>query len=109
MHLDDDPPPEPAPPEVPPRAHSLLATIAKKLSSHTLSHTLKAQEAVDVKHEEFIPQNQHGKCLTLHTLLYTYTIQQDMLIDTHVSEEESEFIKTRYFVRGWCREPINSY
>lgn len=65
IYIDDEPPPEPAPPEVPPRAHSLLATIAKKLSSHTLSHTLKAQEAaVDVKHEEFIPQNQHGKWYT---------------------------------------------
>lgn len=59
--IDDEPPPEPAPPEIPPRAQSLLATIAKKLSSHTLSHSLKAQEAVDVKHEEFIPQNQQGK------------------------------------------------
>lgn len=74
--IDDEPPPEPAPPEIPPRAQSLLATIAKKLSSHTLSHSLKAQEAVDVKHEEFIPQNQQGKCkywihstkLAIHTM-----------------------------------------
>lgn len=51
---DDDPPPEPAPPEIPPRAQSLLASI-KKLSSHTI----KVDDSGDLKHEEFIPQNQH--------------------------------------------------
>lgn len=50
---DDDPPPEPAPPEIPPRAQSLLASI-KKLSSHTI----KVDDSGDLKHEEFIPQNQ---------------------------------------------------
>lgn len=54
---DEDPPPEPAPPEIPPRAQSLLATLTKKLSSHTL----KTSETGDIKHEEFIPQNQQGK------------------------------------------------
>lgn len=54
---DDDPPPEPAPPEIPPRAQSLLATLTKKLSSYTL----KTIETGDIKHEEFIPQNQQGK------------------------------------------------
>lgn len=54
---DEDPPPEPAPPEIPPRAQSLLATLTKKLSSYTL----KTNETGDIKHEEFIPQNQQGK------------------------------------------------
>lgn len=55
---EDEPPPEPAPPEVPPRAQSLLASI-KKLSSHTI----KMDENGDLKHEEFIPSNQHGKSI----------------------------------------------
>lgn len=50
---EDEPPPEPAPPEIPPRAQSLLASI-KKLSSHTI----KVDDSGDLKHEEFIPQNQ---------------------------------------------------
>lgn len=53
---EDEPPPEPAPPEIPPRAQSLLHSI-KKLSSHTI----KIDESGDLKHEEFIPQNQQGK------------------------------------------------
>lgn len=57
--VDYEPPPEPAPPEIPPRAQSLLASLTKKLSSHTL----KTNESGtgDMKHEEFIPQNQQGK------------------------------------------------
>lgn len=50
---EDEPPPEPAPPEIPPRAQSLLASI-KKLSSHTI----KIDDSGDLKHEEFIPQSQ---------------------------------------------------
>lgn len=50
---DDEPPPEPAPPEIPPRAQSLLASI-KKVSSHTM----KVDDSGDLKHEEFIPQSQ---------------------------------------------------
>lgn len=57
--VDYEPPPEPAPPEIPPRAQSLLTALTKKLSSHTL----KVSEMGDMKHEEFIPQNQQGKAL----------------------------------------------
>lgn len=55
--VDYEPPPEPAPPEIPPRAQSLLTSLTKKLSSNTL----KVGETGDLKHEEFIPQNQQGE------------------------------------------------
>lgn len=63
-----EPPPEPAPPEIPPRAQSLLASLTKKLSSYTL----KTNETGDMKHEEFIPQNQQGKLMNIlpKTLIY---------------------------------------
>lgn len=50
---DDEPPPEPAPPEVPPRAHSLLTTIKKGSTQ-----TIRIDETGDLKHEQFIPANQ---------------------------------------------------
>lgn len=60
--VDYEPPPEPAPPEIPPRAQSLLTSLTKKLSSHTM----KVSETGDLKHEEFIPQNQQGKQMQMH-------------------------------------------
>lgn len=54
---DEEPPPEPAPPEVPPRGQSLHAT-----SFHRLDHQLKFDKNGDQKHEQFIPSEQkHGK------------------------------------------------
>lgn len=50
---DDEPPPEPAPPEIPPRGHSLLrstSTSLRRVSDYQI-HVGATQ-----KHEEFIPQ-----------------------------------------------------
>lgn len=53
---DDEPPPEPAPPEVPPRGHS-LQTLPKKRSEFILTIDKNGGQ----KHEEYIPPNQQGK------------------------------------------------
>lgn len=55
----EEPPPEPAPPEIPPRTQSLLMSLRK----HS-DYKLKYEEKGDQKHEEFIPtsQLQKGEC-----------------------------------------------
>lgn len=62
---DDEPPPEPAPPEIPPRGHSLLqstSTSARKCSDYQI-HVRDVVLCADQKHEEFIPQEkQQGEC-----------------------------------------------
>lgn len=65
---DDEPPPEPAPPEIPPRAQSLLVTL-KKASTHTI----KVDDTGDLKHEEFIPQSQQRGKLSATPLIERYT------------------------------------
>ncbi|GAB0095283.1 hypothetical protein DMENIID0001_106450 [Sergentomyia squamirostris] len=57
----DEPPPEPAPPEVPPRGHSLLQSMStmRKRSDYQINIQ---ENNCDQKHEEFIPQEkQQGK------------------------------------------------
>ncbi|XP_059617794.1 uncharacterized protein LOC132262532 [Phlebotomus argentipes] len=51
----DEPPPEPAPPEVPPRGHSLLQSMSsmRKRSDYQIHIQ---ENNCDQKHEEFIPQ-----------------------------------------------------
>lgn len=60
---DDEPPPEPAPPEIPPRGHSLLrstSSSARKCSDYQIH--VRDVLCADQKHEEFIPQEkQQGK------------------------------------------------
>lgn len=61
---DDEPPPEPAPPEIPPRGHSLLrssSTSLRKCSDYQLH--MRGEVVAAQKHEEFIPQEkQQGEC-----------------------------------------------
>ncbi|EDW52791.1 GM19423 [Drosophila sechellia] len=52
----EEPPPEPAPPEIPPRTQSLLMSLRK----HS-DYKLKYEEKGDQKHEEFIPTSQLQK------------------------------------------------
>lgn len=68
---DDEPPPEPAPPEIPPRGHSLLrstSTSARKCSDYQIH--VRDVVCADQKHEEFIPQEkQQGKSTILSGLV----------------------------------------
>lgn len=53
---EDEPPPEPAPPEVPPRGHSLLRSASTSLRKCS-DYQLHVRDSTgDQKHEEFIPQ-----------------------------------------------------
>lgn len=62
---DDEPPPEPAPPEIPPRGHSMLrsaSSSARKCSDYQIHVRENVVLCADQTHEEFIPQEkQQGK------------------------------------------------
>lgn len=62
--LHSEPPPEPAPPEIPPRTQSLLTSLRKKSD-----YQLKFEDnALDQKHEQFIPASQIGKYPYFYTV-----------------------------------------
>lgn len=52
---DEEPPPDPAPPEVPPRGHS-MQTMKKRPD-----FVLTIDKNGDQKHEEYIPSHQQGR------------------------------------------------
>lgn len=115
INLDYEPPPEPAPPEIPPRAQSLLASLTKKLSSHTLK--INETGTGDMKHEEFIPQNQQGK-RTKNQISLIYLKTNTSISDRkhhlkinfrpHLNACQVDFnIPFWYWVRRECDKVIN--
>ena len=64
--IESEPPPEPAPPEVLPPSHRdiSMASINAITIKQPSNFVLKIDKNGDQIHEEFIPQNQHGKFFT---------------------------------------------
>lgn len=61
--IESEPPPEPAPPEIFPPSHRdiSMASINAITIKQPSNFVLKIDKNGDQIHEEFIPQNQHGK------------------------------------------------
>lgn len=70
LDIESEPPPEPAPPEILPSSYNhrdrdiSMASINAVTIKQPSNFVLKIDKNGDQIHEEFIPQNQHGK-LTL--------------------------------------------
>lgn len=65
--IESEPPPEPAPPEIFPSSHRdiSMASINAITIKQPSNFVLKIDKNGDQIHEEFIPQNQHGKFSSL--------------------------------------------
>jgi hypothetical protein len=65
LDIESEPPPEPAPPEILPPSHRdrdiSMASINAVTIKQPSNFVLKIDKNGDQIHEEFIPQNQHGK------------------------------------------------
>lgn len=71
LEAEEEPPPEPAPPEVPPRGQSLQS------NSSIRKHQLKIEINGDQKHELFVPQEEQlgknkKKLLIKSIIIYTH-------------------------------------